>query len=245
MGPWTHRCALCATLVAIAALSIAAEAGASGWVIVGPVQVLETCQQTARGPIFTDPQGHAWSLVVDPSDAAIANPGSGRFWPASTAWVEEALAALDPDLGARVGGRVVILPFPRRELTRSSCDGWSIYLSPGVQPLSRETVHFLLFHEVGHLIHRRLLPDWDAAGWRRYFGARGIDDLRRHHRAAQLGDQPHEVFAEDFRRLFGSPEARALEPLAPSSAPALEPRALAVRAFFIDLLERELGADTP
>jgi hypothetical protein len=236
MRPTAHRSRPLAAGIALAALLIAAQAGASGWSVVGPVQVLEACRPSPHGPVFTDPQGRDWALVMDPGDAAIVNPGSGRFWTAPVLWVEEALAALDPALADRIGGRVVILPFPRRELTRSSCDGHTIYLSPGVRPLSREMVHFLVFHEVGHLVHRRLLPDWDVFGWREYHRVRGLTDLRRYHHAAPLPDQPHEIFAEDFRQLFGSPEARALEPRSPSSAPALESRSQAVRAFFAELL---------
>lgn len=224
---------------------LAVHACAGEWTVVGPAQVLRACEPTARGPLFTDPQGRSWSLVLDPKDDALSNRGGERFWPASALWVDEALAALDPRIGERIGGQVVILPFPRRELVRSSCDGHSIYLSPGVQPLSREAVHFLMFHEVGHLIHRRLLPDWDTPGWKRYMRLRGIDDPRRFNRTAPSADQPHEIFAEDFRRLFGSPAAQALEPLIPSSAPELGPRALAVRAFLSDLIEGRHGPMTP
>jgi hypothetical protein len=206
------------------------------WTITGPVEVLQSCVLGGSEPVFTDVEGHDWSLVIDPCDPVIANPGTGRFWPPPMTWVEQAIAMLDPRVVGCVAGRIMILPFPRRGLTRSSCDGQAIYLSPGVRPFSREEVHFLVFHEVGHLIQRQLLPDWDTAGWRSYRQVRGIEDLRQFNDGAPHGDQPHEVFAEDFRRLFGSREARAIEPLTTSSAPSLTAREEAVRAFLEGLL---------
>jgi len=214
-----------------------AEERSANWTVTGPAAVLESCYQGAEGPVFTDGEGRDWPLITDPNDPAITNPGTGRFWPAPAVWVEQAIAALPAEVTHCVAGRIAILPFPRRGLTRSSCDGRTIYLSPGVRPLTREQVHFYVFHEVGHLIQRQLLPDWDAAGWRRYRQLRGIEDLRRFHADAPHGDQPHEVLAEDFRCLFGSLEARAVAPLIPSSAPPLDARGPAVRAFLEGLLQ--------
>ncbi len=227
--------------IALPSAAATSDPRPGAWAVIGPAEVLESCHQGSDGPVFTDCEGRDWPLVTDPRDSIIANPGSGRFWPAPAAWVEEAIGALPSRVAERVAGRIVILPFPRRGLTRTSCDGQAIYLSPGVRPLTREQIHFYVFHEVGHLVQRQLLPDWDAAGWRRYRRVRGIEDLRRFHSDAPHGDQPHEVLAEDFRQLFGTSEARATEPFIPSSAPPLAARAPAVRAFFEALWRPELA----
>jgi hypothetical protein len=136
----------------------------------------------------------------------------------------------------RLGCPVYILPLPRRDLPRSSSDGLAVYLSPAVRPLTRAEVHFLVFHEIGHLVHRRLLPDDDTRGWARYCALRGIADTRGRSAAPPGPDHPHEVFAEDFRRLYGTSPARSFEPRERGSAPPLWSRPEA--AAFIDQLIR-------
>ncbi len=220
------------------ALSLpAATAAAGSWEITGPAQVLASCRPGPNGPCFTDDRGAQWDLVLDPADRAIPNRTARGFYPARVDWVREAVAAIDPRVRARLDAHIVVLPLPRRALLRSSCDGRTIYISPGVRPLPREAVHFLVFHEVGHLIHRQLLPDFDGAGWNRYRELRGIDDLLRFHERAPHGNRPHEIFAEDFRRLFGSDAARAVEPHHRSAAPELSLREHLVRSFFGALLD--------
>jgi hypothetical protein len=166
------------------------------------------------------------------------------FHAARLEWVREALEKVDPRVRRLIGAELYVLPFPRRAMLASSCDGTAIYLSPGVnRPPSRAEVHFLVFHEVGHMIHRQLLPDRDRPGWERYRRVRGIA-LARFGPHARHADRPHEVFAEDFRKLFGTAPARAARPLDPSSAPPLEGRRREdVRAFLEDLLSRPVVAE--
>jgi hypothetical protein len=101
---------------------------------------------------------------------------------------------------------IFVLPFPRRELLASSADGSSIYLSPGVQPLSDDQVHALVIHELGHVVHHQFLPDGDP-GWPVYRALRGITDETHFSGDALHRNRPHEIFAEDFRALFGGPRA--------------------------------------
>ncbi len=213
---------------------LTAGAGASEWEVIDPVTVLAGCRAGASGPIFRDARGLTWPLILETEDPEISNPGSGRFHPMPVRWVHEALEDLGPEIGERLTCRIYVLPFPRRGLLRSSCDGRAIYLSPAVRPPKREEVHFLVTHEVGHMLHRRLLPDADGEGWASYCRLRGINTR------AQGRDHPHEVFAEDFRRVFGGPLSRAIEPLMASSAPPLSTRP-GVTQFFEALLLRSAG----
>jgi hypothetical protein len=64
-------------------------------------------------------------------------------------------------------------------------------------------VHALIAHEMGHIVHLQLLPDSDEAGWAAYRRIRGIEDESVYHENALHRDRPHEIFAEDFRFLFG------------------------------------------
>jgi hypothetical protein len=51
------------------------------------------------------------------------------------------------------------------------------------------------------------MPDADASAWESYRRMRGIDDPTVYSAAAPHASRPHEIFAEDFRALFGGPSA--------------------------------------
>jgi hypothetical protein len=53
------------------------------------------------------------------------------------------------------------------------------------------------------------MPDHDLESWQRYRTLRGIADESRYSAASVHADRPHEIFAEDFRALFGDPLATA------------------------------------
>ena len=78
-----------------------------------------------------------------------------------------------------------------------------MYLSPGVVPWGEARIHALLAHEIGHIVHNTLLPDFDRGGWQTYRSLRDIEDAEIYHSGADHRDRPHEIFAEDFRGLFG------------------------------------------
>jgi hypothetical protein len=156
---------------------------------------------------FVDRAGRHWNLVLSTDDPIIAHQGSGTFHPAPEADVTAALDAVAyPGLSA-LGIDVFLLPYPRRESLASSAADGAIYLSPGVYPYAREPLHALVVHELGHVVHQRLLPDWDTAGWAKYRELRGLTDETIYHSRAAHRNRPREIFAEDFRALFGGAAA--------------------------------------
>ena len=151
---------------------------------------------------LTLPSGTRFELVTSTSDPAIFNPGDGAFHTFDVSEVRGALASLDFPL-ARIHADVFLLPYPRRSGLESAAGAGLILLSPGVQPLSREQQHAEFIHELGHVVHRALMPDSGAATWNDYRAMRGIADPSRFGNAAAHANRPHEIFAEDFRALFG------------------------------------------
>lgn len=192
------------------ALVPGAGAEAGSWQIIDSQAVLANQCHWQDGLVFTDAQALTWELVTHFNDPAVTNQGEGRFYPVNAATVASALAQLDPAIQSRLSGTIYILPYPRRDLMHSSSDGQAIYLSPTVVPATVEMVHFLLYHEIGHLVHRQLVPDTDRRGWAIYLEWAGIvaDGNPRSLSLRRL----HEQFAEAFRLCFGSETARQYRP---------------------------------
>ena len=161
------------------------------------------CSRDTEGRLWLAlPSGARFELVTSTSDPAIFNPGDGVFHPYDGAEVRAALASLDFPL-ARIRADVFLLPFPRRSGPESAAGAGLILLSPGVRPLSREQQHAEFIHELGHVVHRALMPDSSATTWGDYRSLRGITDAHVFAAAAAHANRPHEIFAEDFRALFG------------------------------------------
>jgi len=158
--------------------------------------------------IFTDAYGARIRLITDVGDPQIANAGNGRFYPADESEVIEALRELPGCFLRGLSVTIYILPYPRSGMLSSSADDRAIYLSPGVRPYAPWQVHFLVAHEIGHIVHHRYLPVSDPAGWEEWAELRGVDDPVVYHSRAPRADRPHEIFAEDFRVLFGGTLAR-------------------------------------
>jgi hypothetical protein len=183
-------------------LPVSAAPAAVSFRIHDSAQVLsENIRMEGARMIFTAPDRSEWDLVTTTDDPAIQNPGSGTFCPPAADIVAEALEAVSEEIGP-VAVDIYILPFPRRNLLTSSAGRGVIYLSPGVYPYSRDQVHALVVHELGHVVHLGFLPE-TGDGWVRYRTLRGITDLDRFNETAAHRDRPHEIFAEDFRVLFG------------------------------------------
>ncbi|MBI5837901.1 MAG: hypothetical protein HZB25_11695 [Candidatus Eisenbacteria bacterium] len=158
-------------------------------------------------PVFNSPDGYAWELVTSPQQAG-PNAGDGSFHPMDQTEVESALRGVRFPLGG-VTADVFILPYPRREVPASSAGSGCLVLTPGVRAYSREEIHSVVTHELGHLVQAALLPDTDTEGWARYRGLRGISDVSVYFDGASHANRPHEIFAEDFRFLFGDAASRA------------------------------------
>jgi hypothetical protein len=145
-----------------------------------------------------------YTLVTDIDDPIVTNKGDGCFHPMPMDDVVEALREIQID-NAQIRVRIYILPYPRREILDSSARGDVIMLTPGVREVSEQTVHFTVTHEIGHIYQYSWMPDNATGHWERYAGMRGIENHSIYNSAAVHRNRPHEVFAEDFRFLFGGP----------------------------------------
>ncbi len=196
----------------LATISRADELGgsgsSSGFVIHDPTQVLhDYCRTDADGVLWLElPDGARFELVTSTADPAIRNPGDGAFHPFDPIEVRAALDGVAFPLG-RVGADVFLLPYPRRAGLESAAGPGLVLLAPGVMPLTHEHQHAEFVHELGHVVQYARMPDTDAQDWEAYRALRGIADLSRFSAGAPHADRPHEIFAEDFRALFGDPLA--------------------------------------
>jgi len=180
---------------------------ASGLVIHDASETLhQYCATDSDGTLWlTLPGGARYQLVTSTSDRAIANPGDGAFHSFDSGEVRAALATLGFPV-SRLSAEVFILPYPRRAQLESAAGPGLILLSPGVRALSRAHQHAEFVHELGHVMQYALLPDGDAR-WAQYRQLRAIQDASRYSASSDHADRPHEIFAEDFRALFGDADA--------------------------------------
>lgn len=73
--------------------------------------------------------------------------------------------------------------------------------------LSKTTIHKLAVHELGHQVDSRLMT---ADKWNQYRQLRGIQDQNTYSNSSDVyTDRPQEIFAEDFRMLFGDDMAKS------------------------------------
>lgn len=204
-------------LVACLALALAPQRAAAnelrtaaghvaGIVVHDAAETLHEYCRSEDGRLWLElPGGSRWELVTSTTDPVIANPGDGAFHSFESAEVQAALDEVSFPMGG-VSAEVFILPFPRRESLESAAGPGLILLSPGVRVLSREHQHSEFVHELGHVVQYALLPDADQDGWDRYMNLRGLSsDLNT--ATSPHADRPHEIWAEDFRALFGGPSA--------------------------------------
>jgi hypothetical protein len=157
------------------------------------------------GPAIELDDGRLLPVTTDINDPSIYNKGDGSFHPFSHDQVERALRAVHHP-GMQLAVRVYLLPFPRRNLLVSSTSGTEIFLSPHVLDIDPAVGEYIVSHELGHAFHNRFMPD-GSEQWTRYRELRGITDPLRFSETAAHAYRPKEIFAEDFRVLFGGPLA--------------------------------------
>jgi len=215
--PTLDRRALTAFVIALLAPALAwkpaaaselraSAASAAGLLVHDADETLRDYCRSEGGRLYLVlPGGSRWELVTSTSDPAITNQGDGAFHAFERSEVNAALAAVRFPLH-QVSAEVFILPYPRRLSLESAAGPGLILLSPGVRPLSREHQHSEFVHELGHVVQYALFPDADAERWATYARMRGIA-AARFNASAPHSDRPHEIWAEDFRALFGDASA--------------------------------------
>ncbi len=169
----------------------------------------EMTQRDASGNLMFYPEGGGcYYLIEDISSPLIVNKGDGEFFPMSEEVILDALREIDVD-GRTVDMHIdiYILPLPRLYYMKSTSIGCRIFLSPGVWEVSGSTVASVVTHEFGHCFQKAYLPYSDEEGWAIYLGMRGILDDPVYTECAIHMNRPSEIFAEDFRILFGGAPA--------------------------------------
>ncbi len=160
----------------------------------------------AGDPAIRLDDGRYLPVITDISDPSIYNKGDGSFHPFTAEIALASLGALDhPAMNLSL--RVYLLPYPRRGVLVSSTSGSDLFLSPHVLDIEPTVAAYIVTHEAGHAFHNRYLPDGSSA-WAEYRRLRNIEDTSRFSETARHAYRPKEIFAEDFRVLFGSEDAR-------------------------------------
>ncbi|HUV37316.1 MAG TPA: FlgD immunoglobulin-like domain containing protein, partial [Patescibacteria group bacterium] len=130
---------------------------------------------------------------------------------------------------------VYILPYPRYGFLGSSASGNTVFLSPGVCEPTGCFTAFTITHEFGHIFQHVFAPTDESGRWENYLRVRGIYDDPRYTESSQHRNRPREIFAEDFRYLFGGEEACYTHSLENSSL-MLPDMVEGLEEFFISLL---------
>ena len=127
-----------------------------------------------------------------------------QLTPLPTADVVAAIEAMQ-GFATTVAVDVYILPgFPTA--TRSSfAQDDAVFLAPSLAPVAASTVHYVVTHEMGHVLTAAAI-DPQPARWERYLAMRGLAPASLSPDAVHA-DQAREILAEDLRDLFGGPLA--------------------------------------
>jgi hypothetical protein len=156
-------------------------------------------------PVIPLEDGRYLSVIIDINHPSIYNKGDGLFHPFEESKVIGILNGIShPNLDLEL--KVFILPYPRNSVLVSSTSDNEIFLSPHVLDIHPTVAAYIVAHEMGHVFHNAYMPDGSPL-WDRYRWVRGIDDPVKYCAAASHAYRPREIFAEDFRVLFGGTEA--------------------------------------
>jgi hypothetical protein len=154
------------------------------------------------GPIVPLPDGRYVGVITDINDPAICNKGDGSFHPFEEDDVVEVLKSISHG-NMSIDVVVYILPYPRRNLLVSSASGSTVFLSPHVLEIHPAVCAYLVTHEVGHVFQDTYMPNGSPL-WERYRNIRGITDPSKFSTTGPHAYRPAEIFAEDFRVLYGN-----------------------------------------
>jgi hypothetical protein len=234
----SRRSARALVIIAVAASALLKGVGPTSAAvrIIGPDEVLKRYCRAEGGRLRLIVPGVApQELVTRVDDPIVVNQGDGSFHPLDPDVVAQAIQGLAFPVD-QVDAVVYVLPYPRRAGLESGAGPGAILLSPGVRPVADLTVHQIVAHEFGHVVQYQWATEGSAA-WAAYAELRGLPAAGRDTDVLAHADRPREVFAEDFRALFGSQLAQStgmtenalLAP--PSSVEGLA-------SFLLDLPER-------
>lgn len=170
-----------------------------------------SASQVVQGRITVYSAAEASQFITsDGAKSRFEFPGAGSWQIAQDAgsWrpmpLGEVVRALD-EIAYPLDGveaTVIILPAPRLDRPTSSAEGSVIFLSPGKVDYPTEHVHVTVAHEMGHVVHHELVPSSRTDLWKDYAEIRGVD-YRDAVSAEAHSQRLNEMFAEDFRVLFG------------------------------------------
>lgn len=156
-------------------------------------------------PAIQLPDGRMVPVITDIADQSIYNKGDGRFHPFTPELVDHVLGSIrHPHMP--LDARIYLLPYPRRGVLTSSTTGNEMFLSPHVLDIEPTVASYVIAHELGHVFHNKFMPSGSGL-WREYRGLRGIDNETTFSDVGAHSYRPREIFAEDFRVLFGGSEA--------------------------------------
>ena len=194
--------------VAVSANELGSSARPAAFTIHDAASTLhQYCSTDANGVLWLNlPGGARYELITNIIDPAISNRGDGQFHAFDAAEVTSALRGVRFSL-THVTADVFILPYPRRNGLESAAGPGLILLSPGVRALSTQQQHAEFTHELGHVVQYQLMPDNDDVRWAQYRTLRGITNTNAFAASAAHSARPHEIFAEDFRALYGDAQA--------------------------------------
>lgn len=185
-------------LMLAASNPLRAEVLTVGNVRIHTVTDIETyCRQSGGETYLCFPGTCDWKL----SDGAAA-----ESHPMQLEVVAEAVRGVDYPMDG-IDMDILILPVPRQDLPNSSAEGRVVFLSPGRVEYPVDHVHYTVVHEIGHVIHHALMPGSRRDLWQAYAELRGLPSAEAVPGAGH-SSRISEIFAEDFRVLFGGSRAR-------------------------------------
>ncbi|GEM_PF-1084123 len=177
--------------------------------------------------------GRYMDVITNIEDPAIYNKGDGSFHPFDMNLVLGALGGIDLP-GVKLDITVYLLPYPRKNILMSSSSSTEMFLSPHVMEVTGESASYIVAHETGHVFQYMYMPWASVLRWADYKNLRGISDETVFSSVSSHAYRPGEIFAEDFRVLFGGKQAASGGQVENPELPS--PLYVAgLKDFFIDL----------